>query len=452
MTSWLEDSTITDSLVKKGFSEQSAESRASMLRACGKVLLDPNSNLLRAWWVPGRIEVLGKHTDYAGGRSLLCATDSGVALVARPRDDAWVTIRDLRSDLHTSFDIAPNLEATAGDWTNYPHTVARRLSRNFGPLKGVDIVFKSDLPIAAGMSSSSALIVAFSIVILHTNGLPESKLYSSNIGTPEALAGYLGTVENGRTFGTLEGDTGVGTFGGSEDHTAILCSSPGRLKQYSFCPVRHERTISFPASHTFVIGSSGVVAEKTGDALELFNRASRLAAAAAGVLSASFGKPFDHLAAALLASDPCELRSALRDSSDGEFTSQDLVDRFDQFVLESEDFIPTATQALGEGDVGKFGDVVARSQDAGSRLLKNQVAQTVWLADRATQLGAIGASAFGAGFGGSVWALVDINDTPRFVDRWRSDYLSRYPAFRESAEFLITRPGPGAFEIEEDLL
>ena len=96
--------------------------------------------------------------------------------------------------------------------------------------------------------------------------------------------------------------------------------------------------------------------------------------------------------------------------------------------------------------------MVARSQDAGARLLKNQVEQTVWLADRATQLGAIGASAFGAGFGGSVWALVEINDIPIFVDRWRSDYLRRYPAFRESAEFIVTRPGPSAFEIEEGLL
>ena len=302
------------------------------------------------------------------------------------------------------------------------------------------------------MSSSSTLIVAFSTVLLHTNGLTESNPYTSNIESPEALAGYLATVENGRTFGTLAGDAGVGTFGGSEDHTAILCSSPGALKQYSFCPVRHEQTVSFPASHAFVIGSSGVVAEKTGDALDLYNRASRLAAAVATALSASFGKEFDHLAAALRVTCPGDLRSALLDSSDGEFTSEDLVDRFDQFVLESEDIIPGATEALGDGDIGKFGHEVERSQDAGARLLKNQVEQTVWLAERATQLGASGASAFGAGFGGSVWALVDRQDIPKFVDRWRSDYLRHYPSLRESAEFLVTRPGPAAFEIEEGLL
>jgi galactokinase len=195
-----------------------------------------------------------------------------------------------------------------------------------------------------------------------------------------------------------------------------------------------------------------VVAEKTGDARERYNRASRLAAAASRALSASFGKDFDHLAAAVRELDPAELRSALLDTPDGEFTPQDLVDRFDQFVLESEDIIPEATKELGNDDMEKFGHEAERSQIAGARLLKNQVEQTVWLADRATQLGASGASAFGAGFGGSVWALVAESEIPEFVDRWKSDYLSRYPSLVDSAKFLITRPGPAAFEIKEGLL
>ena len=45
----------------------------------------------------------------------------------------------------------------------------------------------------------------------------------------------------------LEGDRGVGTFGGSEDHTAMLCCLPGSLSQYRFCPVRRERIVALPA-------------------------------------------------------------------------------------------------------------------------------------------------------------------------------------------------------------
>ena len=46
------------------------------------------------WFVPGRIEVLGKHTDYAGGRSLICAAERGMCVVAAPRSDAFIRIAD----------------------------------------------------------------------------------------------------------------------------------------------------------------------------------------------------------------------------------------------------------------------------------------------------------------------------------------------------------------------
>jgi galactokinase len=80
-------------------------------------------------------------------------------------------------------------------------------------------------------------------------------------------------------------------------------------------------------------------------------------------------------------------------------------------------------------------------------LLKNQVEQTEWLASRAPDFGAECASAFGAGFGGSVWALVSEAQAVGFLSRWRDGYLEAYPEHTETAEFLITRPGPAAFEI-----
>jgi galactokinase len=118
-------------------------------------------------------------------------------------------------------------------------TVARRLAMNFpGELIGADIGFASDLPPSAGLSSSSALIVAFFLALANVNWLTDHLAYQQNISNREDAAGYLGTIENGQSFGTLAGDRGVGTFGGSQDHTAILCARAGMLRQYSFCPVR----------------------------------------------------------------------------------------------------------------------------------------------------------------------------------------------------------------------
>src|SRR5262249_35848116 len=150
---------------------------------------------------------------------------------------------------------------------NYPMTVARRIARNFpGNLRGADISFISDLPPAAGLSSSSALIIAFFLALAEINRLEQHENYQMNIHSREDLAGYLGCVENGENFGSLSGDKGVGTFGGSQDHTAILCCMANQLSQYSFSPVQHEQTLPFPEGLCFVIGVSGVIAEKTGAA------------------------------------------------------------------------------------------------------------------------------------------------------------------------------------------
>ena len=75
------------------------------------------------------------------------------------------------------------------------------------------------------------------------NELGDHPAYRRHITSCEDLAHYLGCVENGQTFGDLAGDRGVGTFGGSEDHTAILCSEPGRLRLYRYAPARFERAV-----------------------------------------------------------------------------------------------------------------------------------------------------------------------------------------------------------------
>jgi galactokinase len=142
-------------------------------------------------------------------------------------------------------------------------TVARRVARNFaGDLHGAEIAIASNLPSAAGLSSSSALTIAIFLALDAVNDLHHRDEYLANIRSNEDLAGYLAAVENGQTFGTLIGDRGVGTLGGSQDHTAILCGRAGVLRQFGFCPVKHERDVPLPPDHVFVIAVSGVVAEK----------------------------------------------------------------------------------------------------------------------------------------------------------------------------------------------
>ena len=401
----------------------------------------------RSFFVPGRLEVLGKHTDYAGGRSLLCTVERGICLVAAPRDDDRVRIMDAQDGSTVTCRIDPDLSSSVGDWSNYPLTVVRRIARNFpAARRGVDIAFASDLPPAAGMSSSSALMIATFFAVADANSLDQTDGYRREIRNAEELAGYLATVENGQDFGTLTGERGVGTFGGSEDHTAMLCCRAGQLSEYSFCPVHHERSVPFSDRYVFMIGVSGVAAEKTGAARDRYNRASLATQRILALWRQATGRDDRSLAAAVGsdagASD--RIRDILRHSADREFTPTLLLNRFDQFVEESDVLVPSVVDLFARGEVDRLGPLVDRSQHAAERLLGNQIAETVGLARSARALGALAASAFGAGFGGSVWALVPEAGAAEFEARWAGEYRRRFPAVAGSARFFSTRPGPPA--------
>src|SRR5690606_17774885 len=100
----------------------------------------------------------------------------------------------------------------------------RRVARDFpGSSIGMDAVIASSIPSAAGMSSSSALVIATFLPLAAFNRLEERPEWPAAFDSPATLAGYLGALENGKGFGPFARDFGVGTTGGSQDHLAILC-------------------------------------------------------------------------------------------------------------------------------------------------------------------------------------------------------------------------------------
>ncbi len=198
-----------------------------------------------------------------------------------------------------------------------------------------------------------------------------------------------------------------------------------------------------------MVGVSGIVAEKTGDAMDKYNRASALASEAAGVWRQATGHDDPHLAAAIgrSADAPEQIRQALRQGRSSRFAPDELVDRFEHFFAENEEIVPAAGDALARGDVDMFGRLVDRSQDLGERLLKNQVPETAFLARSARELGAAAASAFGAGFGGSVWALVEVGRVEGLLRDWPERYGEAFPEAAGRAVFFVTHAGPAACEL-----
>lgn len=385
------------------------------------------------WRVPGRLEVLGKHTDYAGGRVLICAVDRAVTVTATPSSGTAGAIVARSADAPGVVRLGPgNAGFPPGHWGRYVQTVVDRLTANFGALRPAELAVTSDVPLASGMSSSSALLVGCALALADLNDLPATPRWQGAIPDRLALAGYLATVENGSDWGPLTGSRGVGTRGGSEDHTAMLCGVEGHLAEYSFDPLGRDRLVSFPDDWAFVVAVSGVRAEKTGAALGAYNAASAAVAELVRRWNATTGRADASLAAAWRA-DPDRLTALAADDPA-------LGRRLAHFVVESTECVPAGAAAVAAGDEAAFGVVAARSQRAAADLLGNQVPATIDLAASARALGAWAASSFGAGFGGSVWALVGAADADAFAAAWLADHRRRRPDLVE-ATTLVTRPG-----------
>jgi galactokinase len=398
------------------------------------------------WHVPGRIEIFGKHTDYAGGHSLLAAVPRGFAVVASPRSDADLRVIDARHHEEVLIP-ATDTEPRRG-WVNYAAVTVRRLAENFpGIPLGTDIAIASDLPRAAGVSSSSALVVGLASALIRRSGVGQRTDWQAAITSPEDLAWYLGCVENGLSYKDLAGTSGVGTQGGSQDHTAILACKANHVSHFSFMPVRRVSDTLMPAEWTFVILSSGVHADKAGSVRDRYNRASLAVRALVSIWQSETGSTNPSLSAALASRPDAEdrLRAALSHAVVPDFTPADLDRRLTHLSRELTR-VPLAAQAFARADHDTLGALTRASQADAEDLLGNQIPETCALARLAYEHGAFAASGFGAGFGGSVWALAPTTDAEAFASRWRRAYVDTcHPT--GVVESFTCRPSAAATEI-----
>jgi galactokinase len=143
---------------------------------------------------------------------------------------------------------------TRGDWSNYVKAAILRLQQNFRQVRllGFDAAVNGDIPQAAGLSSSSALVVATAETAKIFNGLQVSA---------SELVDLCG-----------QGEWFVGSRGGSADHAAIRMGKRGQIAHVKFFPFEVARTYSFPESCRLVIANSGIDAHKSSTAKDKFNQ------------------------------------------------------------------------------------------------------------------------------------------------------------------------------------
>ncbi len=366
---------------------------------------------VRVLSVPGRVNLIGEHIDYHGLPVLPIAIRRRIRVAFRARSDR--RIRAVSSPPYglREFEWTPDLTPAApGDWENYLRAAAQTVSGKWGIGRGIDAVVRSNLPAAAGLSSSTALLVAFTLALLRANR------------HSPAFEELMEVLPEGEHF--------VGTRGGGMDHAAVLASRSGCASLIEFDPVS-VRPIRIPADWGFLVAHSMVTAEKSGSVREAYN-ARRVAGAAAiqrlGLASyraAIEGRTLEQLADLAFARLPGAERDAFLHVTGEAFR------------------VRAAVDAMERADIGEFCMLLRQSHDSLRDLLRVSCPALDQLVEAASQCLAGGARLTGAGFGGCVVIFCGKRHRPRVRRRLIEGYYSHFPGFREDQHLLDANPGPG---------
>ncbi len=379
--------------------------------------------------VPGRIELAGKHTDYAGGPSLTCATPFHMHAKAHAIEEPLIRVHDQRSRTTVELPLAPDAAPTGHRWTVYVAAVARRIARDFPAARtGVEITLGSSIPTSMGMSSSSALVIALAWPVFDANALWETPEWQGVAPDELAFAQYCAAMESGAAWGPFAGDTGVGTRGGAQDHIAICASRKDTVGVYSYLPGRVQRRVKWPRDWRIVVATSGVRATKTGNAMHAYNRVADSVRALVAAWNAETARADGTLADVLRSTpDAFDHLLALADRVATEGASAEyLRERVQQYREETTVIVPALAEAIARADAPGAAALMRRSQELAERALQNQVPETIWLAAKAAEHGAVAATAFGAGFGGAVWALVTADDAESMAASWMKAFAAAH--------------------------
>jgi galactokinase len=137
------------------------------LRRSFRELYDREPRLFRA---PGRVNLIGEHTDYNEGFVLPVAIELETVVAAAPRDHRRIRARSVNLNEAFELDLDTPHRPPQGNWRDYVEGMARTLEARGIRLRGADLIIQSDLPLGAGLSSSAALEMSVGLALLSLSG------------------------------------------------------------------------------------------------------------------------------------------------------------------------------------------------------------------------------------------------------------------------------------------
>jgi galactokinase len=124
-----------------------------------------SSQGLEVFFAPGRITLIGEHTDYNNGYVLPCAINFGTYLLARPNAENMVRLASENFDFTIEVSIEEPMARLADHWVNYPLGVYDQILRRRIKVQGADLLYYGNIPHGAGLSSSASIEVATAVML-----------------------------------------------------------------------------------------------------------------------------------------------------------------------------------------------------------------------------------------------------------------------------------------------
>jgi galactokinase len=333
-------------------------------------------------FAPGRVELLGNHTDYNGGVVLSVAINLGIAARGRARNDEKIRLTSeglsgvVNADLET---LAPN-----DSWADYPLGVAKVLHDSGFPVAGFEANFSSTLPLGAGLSSSAAIEVSMAVLL--------TRLFNFQV-PPIDLARLCRKAENeyvGVSCGLLDQ---VSSIFGEKDHAIFLD-----------CRAETVETLPFPPEVGLLVVHSGVKHALSGGE---YNERRDQCFEAAEILGVR----------------------ALRDATSEQLAAAvmpALVKRRAAHIIGENERVFQAVDHLKRHDAVALGKLMRESHRSSIENFENSTPELDALVEiSCAQEGVYGARLTGGGFGGAIVALVSLSAIDDIAKSVEAEYFER---------------------------
>ncbi|MFZ2060700.1 MAG: galactokinase [Candidatus Binatus sp.] len=419
---------------------------------------------------PGRVNLIGEHTDYSGLPVLPVAIDRSTIVVAAANTTSEIEVSNADPAWQSRrFAIERQIPPYAtGDWANYLKAAIQGVIDHFPGrhLRGMSMVVGSTVPPASGLSSSSALTVSTAMVFMAINGLELEPIETATM--------------------VARSERYVGTHGGAMDQSVSILGRRDHALFIEFNPIR-VRAVKMPANAALVVADSLEVADKSGKVRAEYNRRVVECSLAARILGRALNLDgvkilgdvvraipnwsAVNLVEKLAATSPARLDANLKEAANILGVSQTALDaellghgstrieldsnrpleilKRARHVLSETERVIRAADVLNAGRLDEMGTLMNASHQSLAEDFECSTSRLDAIVECARRGGAIGARLTGAGFGGSIVALCDVENASAVIESIDRGYYEKFAlgALPENLRAVL-HAGPGASVID----